>query len=600
MSILKVSKITLVGLAAERAGMLAGLQELGCVHLIALSGSRQEPEEQAGAPAEDAYKALRWIADVTQRRRQVQEDTHFDFDTIVQQALSNQQRVREAEDRRTFLQQRIEELTPWGSFRLPADAQELGGMRLWFYQVPVGKLKQVAQVECLCEEVHRDNRFSYIVMVAPEEPDPNLMPVPRTHTGAVPLDELKLELERTEILLEDLHAEHQALSHWIYLVSRNLARAEDRTALLAAERGVAVEDGMCVVQGWVAQKHLPRVEAFSQRQRIALISEDPVPEEIPPTLLENTPPVDGGQDLVSFYQTPGYADWDPSRIVFFSFALFFAMILADAGYALVLVLVLGRYWRRAGESEVGRRFRVLSLVVLGTSFVYGVLVGSYFGVTPAASSVLSTVKLLELNDFDTMMKLSILIGCAHLVVANGVVAARRGWFRDGARHLGWIAVIVGGLLVWIGDTGNEILVDGGYLLLAAGLVTILLFASARAVIDWRSAGLRLFDGLSALTQVPALFGDVLSYLRLFALGLASSSLAITFNQLAVQAQEGMPGAGLLVAGLIVLLGHTINLALAIISGFVHGLRLNFIEFFKWGLSDEGYPFRPFAKKEVRA
>ena len=100
-----------------------------------------------------------------------------------------------------------------------------------------------------------------------------------------------------------------------------------------------------------------------------------------------------------------------------------------------------------------------------------------------------------------------------------------------------------------------------------------------------------------MVEVSKLFGDVMSYLRLFALGLASASLALTFNQLAAQVQQAVPGLGLLLSFLILLLGHGINLLLAIISGFVHGLRLNFIEFFNWGLSEEGYPFQAFAKKE---
>jgi len=85
---------------------------------------------------------------------------------------------------------------------------------------------------------------------------------------------------------------------------------------------------------------------------------------------------------------------------------------------------------------------------------------------------------------------------------------------------------------------------------------------------------------------------------LFALGLASASLALTFNQLAVQAEEAVPGLGMLIAILILLIGHVMNLGLAIMSGVVHGLRLNFIEFYKWGMSEEGYPFKAFARKEV--
>ena len=116
--------------------------------------------------------------------------------------------------------------------------------------------------------------------------------------------------------------------------------------------------------------------------------------------------------------------------------------------------------------------------------------------------------------------------------------------------------------------------------------------------DPRSALMRLLDGLWALTGVTRIFGDVLSYLRLFALGLASASLALTFNDLAHQASQ-VQGLGLLFAILILFVGHLLNLMLALMSGVVHGLRLNYIEFYNWALSGEGYAFQPFNKKESR-
>jgi len=108
---------------------------------------------------------------------------------------------------------------------------------------------------------------------------------------------------------------------------------------------------------------------------------------------------------------------------------------------------------------------------------------------------------------------------------------------------------------------------------------------------------RAGGGLLALTRVTQIFGDVLSYLRLFALGLASTSLAITFNDLSAQLSASVGGVGLLLAILIAIIGHALNFTLAVMGGVVHGLRLNFIEFFHWGLTEEGYVFRPFTKTE---
>jgi V/A-type H+-transporting ATPase subunit I len=108
---------------------------------------------------------------------------------------------------------------------------------------------------------------------------------------------------------------------------------------------------------------------------------------------------------------------------------------------------------------------------------------------------------------------------------------------------------------------------------------------------------RLIQGLLGLTKISGAFGDILSYLRLFALGLASASLATAFNDMAAGIRSSVPGIGLFLALLVLAFGHTLNLLLGISSGVIHGLRLNVIEFFNWGLKDEGRLFTPFRRKE---
>jgi V/A-type H+-transporting ATPase subunit I len=199
-----------------------------------------------------------------------------------------------------------------------------------------------------------------------------------------------------------------------------------------------------------------------------------------------------------------------------------------------------------------------------------------------------------------MMRLSVSIGVIHIALANGIMAwqyrgRNRAWVS-----LGWIAVVSGGLLIWLG-MGNraDLAYRLGELALGAGLLTVFLFGSERPVKSAMDLLWRVLGGLSSLTNVTKIFGDVLSYLRLFALGLASASLALTFNDLARQVAEAHPGMGLLFSLLILLVGHLLNILLSLMSGVVHGLRLNFIEFYNWGLSEEGYPFRAFAKRGVK-
>jgi V/A-type H+-transporting ATPase subunit I len=197
-----------------------------------------------------------------------------------------------------------------------------------------------------------------------------------------------------------------------------------------------------------------------------------------------------------------------------------------------------------------------------------------------------------------MMALSVAIGVAHLVLANLAAAWRRRGSLRLLGHLGWAALMIGGFLLAAGAiTDSKTLSDVGLPAAIGGAAGVLLFSSARPLFTFnpKSHALRLVDGLMQIPNLTKAFGDVLSYLRLFALGLASAQLAVTFNDLAGQSFRA-GGAGVALAAIILVAGHGINLLLAVMGGVVHGLRLNCIEFFNWSLDEEGYPFRPFTKK----
>jgi V/A-type H+-transporting ATPase subunit I len=597
MSIERLYKVTLYGLAREKEQTLEGLQTLGCLHLVSL---RRRPAVLEAEPAPRAYQALKYLRDAPRKRRQVHTGANFDSRLVAEQALANQRLTRQISDERDFLEERIRQLEPWGDFVLPP-AEALAGLRLWFYVVRPGDLRRLPAEGLVWQVVHQGNLHAYVVVIAATEPEAHVMPVPRTHTGALSLGELRLRLEAAEIRLEELAAEREALTRWIYLLSRNLAHLEDLSALEEAAAGTLDSGELFAVQGWLPESRRLDIETFARERGLALVVEVPAAEDRPPTLLHNNALVAGGEDVVGFYQTPGYRAWDPSTVVFFSFALFFAMILGDAGYAALLGGTLALYWRRLGRSVTGRRMRVLSASVVGASLLYGVMVGSYFGVSPASGTLLAALRVLDFKDYDNMMTLSICIGAAHLVLANTLAAWHASGMGAKAAPLGWIAMLGGGLMLWLAGAGPGhwgIAGVAGLVLMAGGALAVLAYAGARPVHRPMDALRRLVDGLLSLGGVTKMFGDVLSYLRLFALGLASASLAVTFNRLAGDVATHLPGMGLLASLLILGLGHALNLALAVMSGLVHGLRLNLIEFFNWGVSAEGYPFRCFAKREV--
>jgi V/A-type H+-transporting ATPase subunit I len=599
MSIARLKKLTLAGLLREKTQVLEQLQAQGCLHLVSLAGAPREPEETPPQHAVDARRALRYLAEVPDKRRQVRSGKAFDMGGTVARVLASQQRLRAVTDRRDALVVRIAELEPWGDFSFPPPGA-LAGCMLWFYIVPERQMPLLDALTMPWQVVHKDNRQSWVAVIDPEEPPRDALPVPRTHTGAVSLSELVKQLEETELELEDAEAERLALTRWIYLMSRSLDRAEDQAVLRHAEAQTRDAEELFLVQGWIAEADVARVVSLAEGRGLAVMLEDPEPVDRPPTLLDNPQPLAAGEDLVGFYQMPAYGSWDPSQVLFFSFTAFFAMILADAGYAAVLGVLLAAYWRRLDQTPIGRRLRTLAAVLVGVAFCYGVLVGSYFGVSPPPESLWDRFRLLNVNDFDTMMKLSVAVGVLHLVLANLQQAVLKRGRGTAWSHVGWISVMLGGFAVWLGNAEGDVhsLGSAGRWMLGLGLGAVFVFGSERPVRDVRSALLWVLDGLQGLTNVTKIFGDVLSYLRLFALGLASASLALTFNDLARQVASEMPGLGLLFAILILLVGHVLNLLLSVMSGVVHGLRLNFIEFYNWALLGEGYPFRPFSKKEA--
>ncbi|MGR8952882.1 MAG: V-type ATP synthase subunit I [Gammaproteobacteria bacterium] len=582
MSLVTMHKVTFIGMAADRDLLLADLQKMGCVQIIPLASANAAIVETAATAG--AREALKFLHTYPQRRRQVLNKEKFDAVEVEKRTLEVRNRLHDLMEERDFLIRRIRDMLPWGDFELPP-LKEMGNLRLWFYVVPHKDMSKIKAP--VWEIIRRDGRFCYVVVVNEEEP--LAMPVPRVHLGYKTRHELEARLDDVELAIEDAQAERAYLTRWHDLFRRDLDFLEDRAVRQNAAAHVYRNDTAFALQGWAPAESLAALEDYSKRQAFYFESELPALEDSPPTYMRNPSWLSAGEDLVTFYMTPGYHTWDPSGVTFVSFVFFFAMILADAGYGAVLGLALLLFWRKMGRSFSGRRFRPLLLSVAVASSCIGALFGSYFGVTPPEDSLLGRLHILEITDTNRMMLISVVIGVFHIVLANVMNAYRYRHWEDRLPSVGWIAVICGGFALAI---SGSITIDGvqklGIALLSVGALLIVWFTAPR-----EKPFARLLHGLEGLTRLSGALGDVLSYLRLFALGLGSASLAIEFNRMATSVNESYPGIGLLFALLILTLGHGINLALGITSGVIHGLRLNVIEFFNWGLKEEGTLYKPF-------
>ncbi len=588
--IVSLVKVTVYGQLKDKRQILASLQAMGLLHLIPLS-PMEETLHEIG-PSSEAREALSFLLSCPVRRRQATNPDEFDAALVEGEALDLKYRIQTLTDERDFLIGRIMDLRPWGNFVFPP-VEELAGHRLWFYVVPHHRVKEIPVEDITMEVVHRDNRFSYVVVFSKKEPEG--MPVLRVHTGAQSISRLEQRLEDVELELEDLQAGRTSLTRYCTLLNESLARLEDQAALGDAAGRTYDDSPVFALQAWCPKKKMAELQAYADETGLVLDHADPDPEEVPPTLFQNPSSLAVGEDLVSFYQTPSYWHWDPSPIVFVSFTIFFGMIMADAGYGLLMALGLAGFWKRLGHSETARRLRTLFTAITGGTLVYGVLIGSYFGMEPPRHSMLESLQVVDMLDYSLLMRISLLIGAGHLILANCAVVWR--WRRSmkAVAPLGWILIFSGALIAWLGyslSEGAAVVKHIGFGCMVLGGGLVLFFSELEG-----SPLKRFLMGLERLTKLSGAFGDTLSYLRLFALGLASASLAISFNDIARQLHADVPGFGLLLSLLVLLIGHGLNLVIAISSGFIHGLRLNFIEFFNWSGCGEGYAFKAFRRKE---
>ena len=303
--------------------------------------------------------------------------------------------------------------------------------------------------------------------------------------------------------------------------------------------------------------------------------------------------------LTDMYGRPAYNEFDPTPYISVFFLLFFAMCMGDAGYG-ILLIIIGLLLRKvAGAAKFAPLVVTLGIATLVIGFVFH----TFFGIDISqASWVPESCKRFmvygKIAGYDAPMVVAIGIGVVHLCVAmvvKAVYSVKINSFKNSLSTIGWTLLIVGGVIV--GAVALTGVIDAK---LTKIIIIVLGIISAIGIFflgDLKKNPLANFgNGLwETYNTVTGLLGDVLSYIRLYALGLAGGMLGGAFNQLADMAFNGLPVVGLnwLVFIIIVVFGHVLNLAMCCLGAFVHPLRLNFLEFFKnSGYQGSGKIFNP--------
>ncbi|MBQ0099483.1 MAG: hypothetical protein KBS91_02920, partial [Firmicutes bacterium] len=330
----------------------------------------------------------------------------------------------------------------------------------------------------------------------------------------------------------------------------------------------------------------------------------PKKEELPPTLVKNKPIVRQTEFITDMYSTPNYREMDPSKVIFFFFVLFMGVIMADAGYG-ILMVVLGLILARRIKVDNGTR-RLWYIITIGgiSTIVFGLLFNSFFGVSLFNSSILPNPvpKTGGEGGSDMTGLMIILLGCLGLGVlqiAVGYFCKAINCFKQGDilggifEGLDWVVFFIGLVFLSIPLLFDLLLPEKGLEgvmginasnffkeMQTPGLIVVIVTIVLAALTAGRNEkGFGKFTkGFGAVYGLINLMSDILSYARLFGLMLSGMIIAQTFNDMGLSVMSS-GGVMYIVGGLVIVVGHVFNIAMNVLGAYIHDSRLQYIEFF---------------------
>ena len=361
-----------------------------------------------------------------------------------------------------------------------------------------------------------------------------------------------------------------------------------------------------VLEGFCPIDQVAALDAMLQKQEVYYQAEDPTAEDNTPIKLRNNKFTQLFESLTGMYGWPNYGEFDPTPILAPFFLLFFAMCMGDCGYGILLIIIgLLIAKKKLNIAMFEGLGPIITVLGVGTTVV-GFFLGTFMGIdlynAEWVPQALKNVMIKgNVMGYDIQMVLAICIGVFHICLAMVVKAicyTKQFGFKENIATWGWLLLVVGGLIVAI--LGLTVLPENVFkwALIAVGAV------SALAIYIFNTPGRNPLINIGAglwdtYNMATGILGDVLSYIRLYALGLAGGMLGAAFNNLGLMVMGGTTEGATwqwLPFVLILVLGHVLNLAMSALGAFVHPLRLSFVEYFKnAGYEGKGTLYQPFKK-----
>lgn len=624
-----VRKFLFMGASCDKLSFFKAAQNAGIIEFIDPKGQKKHELPQDIDNMLHAIKFLRNYA------HQPQEHVN-DLDkaeTITNRILELKRDLESSEQKRYEIGQELERILPFGEFSLETLHSLEGEINRKIRFFAAKSNKHLDQIEPALIKLHEKDGVDYFVAFHNE---PIVFADLVEFYFSEPWSELRKQDQALFHKIEKINDELRSLTRFDTLLHHALIKRlnEAHLAFAVEASELELENQLFIVEGWVPATMINEAKALAEKFHIYVEEVALDTHDFAPTYLQNTGTAKVGEDLIRIFDTPATRDKDPSLWVLFAFALFFSMIVYDAGYGLIfLATALILRFRLKKITPSTKRFIGLIGILSIACILWGGLSHSFFGIELSPDGFVRKHSLMtwlakkkaayvleHKEDFDyyvakypqlkgvktpdafiyahgpndtahhpiaskftdnILLELSLLIGAIHLSL--GLLR----YLGKNPVGFGWVAFIIGAYLYipyYLNSTSIIHFVFGlpkenaaqfGLHLLLFGIA----FASVAGVI------LHGIAGLFEWTHAIQLFADVLSYLRIYALGYAGFIVSETVNMLASK----MP---LLFAIGVVIFGHVLNMTIAILGGTIHGLRLNFLEWYRYSFYGGGKDFRP--------
>lgn len=582
--IVPMKKVTLIVQEKDKCETLNKLQEMGLLHIQPI-----QPPKGRGLDLikEELFKLEEGIR-ILERFPSEEEDS-FKGD-LVEEVITLNKKIEELQEHIRILIREIEFWRPWGNFE-PALLKSLLEKNIYikFYSIPEKGLRNLPK-DLIIKKISSSRGMANVLVFSFLKeislPFKELIPPQKS------LEEMEKELSQTQDSLFSFEKELAEKAKFKNSLKRLLRDLEKEKEFQEAIYGMGEVGSLSYLQGYVPKDKADCILEIAKREAWGIILEDPQEGESVPTLLRNPRWIEIIRPLFSSLKIfPGYDELDISVWFLIFLSLFFGILIGDAGYGLIYLGLTFLFKKRLGkkirDDSIFYLFSLLSI----SAIVWGLLTGTIFGQTWLSFKPLLPI----LREDKKVQAICFLIGAIHLSIAHFWKFLLKLFSLRSLAELGWIFIL------WTGYFLARTLILGenfpqmGKTIFIIGTILIIFFTHPSK---------NIFKGLgkgfgNLFLNLVNNFTDVVSYLRLFAVGMATLAVADSFNNLALNfGYKGfLPG---LISSLILILGHGLNILLGLMSVLVHGVRLNLLEFSNHlGLKWMGFPYRPLTKEEER-